>query len=66
MSTTALIAEDEPLLRAELREALATLEELQAAFAQGADDADARLDGVIASLRSKLAPVDATRVEATA
>lgn len=40
---------------------LATLEDLRHAFEQDRDDADARLDGVIASLRSKLAPVEPAR-----
>jgi hypothetical protein len=47
-------------------ELLTTLESLRQAFEQGRDDVDARLDGVIASLRSKLAPVDAGRLEASA
>ena len=47
-------------------ELLATLEDLQQAFEQGADDVDARLDGVIASLRSKLAPTDSGRSEVPA
>ncbi len=47
-------------------ELLATLEELRRAFENGPNDADTRLDGVIASLRSKLAPVDLTGQDAPA
>jgi hypothetical protein len=42
-------------------ELLATLDDLRRGFESGRSDVDARLDEVIASLRSKLAPVEAPR-----
>ena len=47
-------------------ELLATLEDLRQAFERGPNDADTRLDTVIASLRSKLAPVEVDRQNAPA
>jgi hypothetical protein len=47
-------------------ELLATLEDLQESFERGLADADSRLDGVISSLRSKLAPVEGGRSRVTA
>ena len=47
-------------------ELLTTLELLREAFEHNSNDADTRLDGVIASLRSKLAPVEFDRQDAPA
>jgi hypothetical protein len=47
-------------------ELLATLEELRRGFDANETDADVRLDGVIASLRQKLTPIESARHEAPA